>query len=103
LRRSKRTRLPRLQSHLGQRAVYEVDKDGSKQIKLINPKHLLCTNTTKDRILVGASEVVLKDPRLKKYRVLDTVVASEKEQETKCEQENSYRLEFTVKKKSGFF
>jgi hypothetical protein len=34
--------------------------------------------------LVGASEVVLKDPRLKKYRVLDTVVAAEKEQETKC-------------------
>ena len=92
LRRSKRTRLPRLQSHLGQKALYEVDNDGSKQIRVNINKSNTSVNITKDRILVGASEVVLKDPRLKKYRVMDTVVAAEKEQETKCEQANSYNL-----------
>jgi hypothetical protein len=33
--------------------------------------------------LVGATEVELKDRRLKKYRVLDPVVAAEKENEAK--------------------
>uniref|UniRef100_A0A914HIF8 glutamate--tRNA ligase n=1 Tax=Globodera rostochiensis TaxID=31243 RepID=A0A914HIF8_GLORO len=62
LRRSQRTRLPRLLSHMGQKAQYKHDKDG---------------------ILVGVSEVVVNDRLLKKHRMLDIVTASRKEQESK--------------------
>uniref|UniRef100_A0A1I8B3D0 BZIP domain-containing protein n=1 Tax=Meloidogyne hapla TaxID=6305 RepID=A0A1I8B3D0_MELHA len=64
LRRSKRNRLPALQHHLGQRPIYEVDKDGN-------------------RVLVGATEVEPKDNRLKAYGVLDIVTAADKENEAK--------------------
>uniref|UniRef100_A0A915LTJ7 Uncharacterized protein n=1 Tax=Meloidogyne javanica TaxID=6303 RepID=A0A915LTJ7_MELJA len=64
LRRSKRNRLPALQHHLGQRAIYKVDNDGN-------------------RVLVGATEVEPKDNPCKKYGVLDIVKAAEKENEAK--------------------
>ncbi|KAL3081909.1 hypothetical protein niasHT_037087 [Heterodera trifolii] len=62
LRRSKRSRLPRLLAHMGQTAKYERDKDGNQ-------------------VLVGATELVVKDRFLKKHRVADSVTASLKEQQ----------------------
>nr|CAD2139364.1 unnamed protein product [Meloidogyne enterolobii] len=64
LRRSKRNRLPPLQHHLGQKAIYEIDMDGN-------------------RVLVGATEVEPKDNLCKKYGVLNIVKAAEKEDEAK--------------------
>ncbi|KAF7638536.1 hypothetical protein Mgra_00001912 [Meloidogyne graminicola] len=92
LRRSTRTRLPCLQHHLGQRAIYEVDKDGMGANAYEAWIRAEKQKFTINRNLVGATQVEVKDKRLNSFGTLDVVTAAEKEKEKKLRKRKTKAL-----------